>query len=257
MSFVSTYDTVAPSFDRHRALPQDVTEAIRTAILDKLEALRPHLLDIGAGTGRIGSRFVAAGDDYVGVDLSFGMLGEFPRGIGKYTPRLVQADGQRLPFRDATFDAVILIQIFGGMRGWRRLITEARRVLRSTGALVTGRSVAPENGVDAQMKQHLALLLGEMDLKPDVTNARQDVHQWLEKAAPDSAHVIAAAWDAKRTPRGFLDRHRTGARFSTLPAKVQDHALRELSAWAKARFGSLDAVSCERHVFELRIYKFP
>lgn len=255
MSFVSTYDAVAPSFDSHRALPQDVTEAIRAAILDTLETLRPRLLDLGVGTGRIGSRFVAEGDDYVGVDLSFGMLGEFPRGIGEYAPRLVQADGRRLPFRDATFDAVILIQIFGGMHDWRRLITEARRVLRSAGALVTGRSVAPENGVDAQMKQQLAFLLGAMGVEQNATNVRQDVQRWLEQSAANSAHVITAAWDAKRTPRGFLERHRTGAQFSTLPSVVKEQALSNLAAWATKAFGSLDAVSRERHVFELRIYR--
>jgi predicted RNA methylase len=30
-------------------------------------AKSPRLLDVGAGTGRIGATFVAAGDDYVGV----------------------------------------------------------------------------------------------------------------------------------------------------------------------------------------------
>jgi SAM-dependent methyltransferase len=229
----------------------------RAAILDALGATsRPQLLDLGAGTGRIGSRFVAAGDDYIGVDFSLGMLREFARRAGKHAPWLVQADGQQLPFPDAAFDAVMLIQVFGGMRGWPRLIAEARRVLRPAGALVTGRSVAPESGIDAQMKQQLALLLGEMGVAPDATNAREDVQRRLKHTAQNSTRVIAASWVAERTPGGFLDRHRSGARFSMLPAEVRDDALRELSAWAQARFGSLNAVSCELHIFELRIYKF-
>jgi ubiquinone/menaquinone biosynthesis C-methylase UbiE len=61
-------------------------------------------------------------------------------------PRLVQADGRSLPFPDAIFDAIMLIQIFGGMRGWRRLVTEVRRVvLRPAGTLVIGRSVTPSD----------------------------------------------------------------------------------------------------------------
>ena len=127
------FDSVAPTFERHRALPDGAPEAIRAAVLGAVDASSPRLLDLGAGTGRIGIPFVAAGDDYVGVDLSFGMLGAFAqRGGGGRAPRLVQADGEHLPFRDATFDAVMLIQVFGGMRGWRRLLVEARRVLRGS-----------------------------------------------------------------------------------------------------------------------------
>src|SRR5262249_45783034 len=159
---MSTYDAVAPVVDRHRALPEGVPRAIRTAVLAAIGApARPRLIDIGAGTGRIGFAFAAAGDDYVGVDSSFGMLRAFlerPEVAGGQ-PLLVQSDGGLLPFRDAIFDAAMLIQIFGGLRGWRRVVAEARRVLRPTGALVLGRTAAPVDGVDARMKQRLASIL--------------------------------------------------------------------------------------------------
>jgi hypothetical protein len=41
-----------------------------------------------------------------------------------------------------------------------------------------------------------------------------------------------------------------------LPASVQEEALRKVSAWAAATFGSLDVAVSERHVFELRVFKF-
>jgi ubiquinone/menaquinone biosynthesis C-methylase UbiE len=119
MAPTSAYDTAAPTFERHRGLPAGVAAAIRAAILDAIGTPSPRLLDLGAGTGRVGRPFVEAGDDYVGADLSFGMLRAF---MQRGRARLVQADGERLPFADATFDAVMLIQIFGGMRGWRRLL---------------------------------------------------------------------------------------------------------------------------------------
>ena len=100
MALVSQYDAAAPSFDRHRALPDDAVDAIRAGVLTSLASASPRLLDLGAGTGRIGRPFIAAGDDYVGVDLSFGMLREFAPRAGPNkgcTPRLVQADGERLP----------------------------------------------------------------------------------------------------------------------------------------------------------------
>src|ERR1700728_3783692 len=101
---MSAYDAAAPSFDRHRALPEEAVEAIRSAVLGAIgKAARPRLLDLGAGTGRIGWPFVAADDDYVGVDLSLGMLREFMRRANEWsgcTPCLAEADGESLPFRD-------------------------------------------------------------------------------------------------------------------------------------------------------------
>jgi SAM-dependent methyltransferase len=259
MALMSAYDAAAPSFDRHRALPDAAADAIRTAILAHIDgSLRPRLLDLGAGTGRIGRPFVTAGDDYVGVDLSLGMLREFVRRAGEdgNTPGLVQTDGRRLPFRDATFGAVMLIQMFGGMRGWEPLITEARRVLRSAGVLVIGRSALPADGVDARMKQRLVSLLGGRGVQLDAMNAREVVAHWLASAATGRTRVVVGAWDVDRTPRDFLDRHPTGARFSALPGRVKKEALSRLESWATETFGSLDAKFSERHAFELQVFKF-
>ena len=47
---VSAYDAIAPRFERDRALPDGVAEAIRAAVLAAAPA-RPRLLDLGAGSG--------------------------------------------------------------------------------------------------------------------------------------------------------------------------------------------------------------
>jgi ubiquinone/menaquinone biosynthesis C-methylase UbiE len=256
MSASTAFDAAAPTFERHRALPQEVAPAIRAAILaaDGVPP-RPRLLDLGAGTGRIGWPFVAAGDDYVGVDLALGMLGEFigRHGAGPRTPRLVQADGRLLPFRDATFDVVAMIQVFGGNPDWHPLVAEARRVLRPGGSLVVGRTAAPHDGLDARMKRRLASILGEHAAAPQQTN---EVRRWLRSQARRSWTVTAATWATERTPRGFIDRHRTGARFSALASARKERALAELAAWAAETFGSLDTAVGETHAFELSTFGF-
>ena len=63
-------------------------------------------------------------------------------------------------------------------------------------------------------------------------------------------HWKNAPW----TPREFLVRRRTGARFAALPAAVQEEALQKLTAWAQNTFGSLDTISTEEHSFELDIF---
>jgi ubiquinone/menaquinone biosynthesis C-methylase UbiE len=236
-----------------------VPEHVRSAVLGRLAVPSPRLLDLGAGTGRTGRAFVEAGDDYIGVDLSLGMLREFARRArveGGSAPRLVQADGRALPFPDAMFDGVMLVQVFGGLDDWPAFIEEARRVLRRDGALILGRTVAPQNSVDARMKRRLAALLTERGMEPKRANVREEVERWLEQRASDAVRITAAAWQSERTPRGFLERHRTGARFSALPEAVKDEALARLGEWAQAEFGSLDARFKERHEFELRVYRF-
>jgi demethylmenaquinone methyltransferase/2-methoxy-6-polyprenyl-1,4-benzoquinol methylase len=252
----SSYDEFAPRFDRDRVLPAGVAAAVRAAVLDAAGVASPSVLDLGAGTGRIGRAFVAVGDDYVGVDRSFGMLSQFGRAAGESrAPHLVQADGEQLPFADGRFDAVMLIQVFGGMRDWKCFMSEVRRVLRPTGALLLGRTIAPENGVDARMKDQLATLLDAMGVPPRAANARAEVERWLVAMAPATS-IIAARWTAERSPAQFIARHRAGARFAALPEDVKTEALRRLADWAEEKFGSLDAVTPEIHEFELRIFKF-
>jgi SAM-dependent methyltransferase len=201
---------------------------------------------------------VHAGDDYVAADLSLGMLREFMRQAHGHcgTPLLVQADGEQLPFRDGSFDAVMLVQIFGGMQGWRRVVGEARRVLRQSGVLLIGQWIIPPDGIDEQMKQRILGLFAEMSLSRELQSRRENVQRWLETTATQSTRIIAATWRVNRSPRDFLNRRSSGAQFSMLPAATQTAVLEKLSAWAVKSFGSLDAVFAEQHEFELRVFKF-
>jgi ubiquinone/menaquinone biosynthesis C-methylase UbiE len=251
---MSAYDAAAPAFERHRALPESVPPAVRAAVLAAVAAPAPRLLDLGAGTGRFGRPFVAAGDDYVGVDLSLGMLHEFAR-HGTPPPRLAQADGEHLPFADAVFDVVLMVQVFGGMRGWRRVLAETRRVLRPHGALMIGRVVAPADGLDARLKQRLAEILAEHRVATERRNVREDVEHSLSGLAERQTTTVAT-WSAERTPRRYIERQRTGARFALLPRAAGEAALAALASWAIATFGGLDAVVRETHVFELQTFTF-
>ena len=254
---MSVYDAVAPNFDRLRGVPDGVAAAIRRAVLGAIRcAEQPRLLDLGAGSGRIGAAFAAAGDRYIGVDLSFGMLRVFAARHdlpGTHVAALVQADGELLPFRDATFDAVLLMQVLNSAHDWRRLALEATRVLAPTGTLIVGRTVAPEDGIDARMKLRLADLLDAMGAEARRKQPSDSAMRWLERNCHETCITTAAAWTAQRTPRAFLERHATGARFSVLPPSIKDVAMSRLRDWAVATFGSLDAVFVEPFRYDLMI----
>jgi ubiquinone/menaquinone biosynthesis C-methylase UbiE len=249
----SVYDAIAPAFDRRRALPDGVPEAIRDAVLRAGLPPLPRLLDLGAGSGRIGRPFVQAGDDYTAVDRSFGMLRTFAGRLP--AARLAQANGACLPFADASFDVVLLVQVLRGVPRWRQLLTDTLRVLRPDGALIAGRVIAPDDGIDARMKTRLAEILAGMDTYPYRDNPRNAAMAWLASSLPAPTVLTAAAWLAARTPRGFLERHGGGARFSTLPEPVKQEALRRLAAWAIEECGSLDIARAENYRFELTIHR--
>jgi len=200
---------------------------------------------------------VAAGDAYIAIDASAGMLAQFAAKVSAHDgprPLLVQGDGQSLPFPAAAFDAVLIVQVVSGLPGWRRLLSEALRVLRPGGGLVLGQRIAPADGLDARMRSQLSLILAELGIdarRPG--GGRDDTRQWVAAAAERMVEVVAARWDATRSPRDFLDRHATGARFTALPQPVRDEAMRRLTAWSIATFGSLDAEFIESHTFVLDV----
>ena len=253
----AAFDATAHEYARHRALPEGVAASIRSAVLASAGGgSKPSVLDLGAGTGRIGWPFVAAGDNYLGVDVSLAMLHEFMRrDAGGRTPRLACCEGESLPFRDGLFDVVMLIQVIGGARGWRRLVAEARRVLHGDGSLVIGKTVAPADGIDASLKARLAEILEELGVQADEKQAGKAL-SWLESVAREKQVVVAASWSSERSPCGFLDRKPTGARFLELPLAVREEALRRLTDWATATFGSLERVHAESYAFELTTFRF-
>lgn len=258
---MADFDVIAEDFDRYRALPAGVPSAIRDALWDALN--RPsgaRVLDLGAGTGRVGEAFVAAGDDYVAVDPSVGMLAQFARKAairGGPTPALVQADGRALPFSEGAFDAVLLVQVLSGSTGWRRLLSEARRVLRAGGGLALGRAAGPPDGVDSQMRAQLSLILAELGVNASRRGAQpEEARAWLAPSARRMTEVTAAGWESVRSPRDFLARHATGARFAALPQPIKDEALHQLAEWAIVTFGTLDTTFAESQTFLIDVFVF-
>jgi ubiquinone/menaquinone biosynthesis C-methylase UbiE len=250
----STFDQNATRFEQHRALPPGVSEAIRKTVWE-CAGIGPtaRVLDIGAGSGRIGRAFADANDRYIGVDFSLSMLREFR--LRNSAACLIQADGGQLPFSDASFDLVMLMQVLSGTHNWRNLLYETVRVVARGGSVVVGHTVAPETGVDGRMKLQLALILEEMGVASHSSGkSREKSLDWLRTVSSRRTQTTAASWTARRTAREFLDRHSSGARFSALPTAVQAEALKRLSAWAASACGSLDQVFSETHSFELHIF---
>ncbi len=107
--------------------------SIRPALLPS----GPHarVLDVGCGDGRHIAAAAARGCRAVGVDYDPGELAKARVRAGARPIDLIAADAARLPFRDATFDAVICTETLEHLPDDRSAIAEVARVLRHGGLL--------------------------------------------------------------------------------------------------------------------------
>lgn len=125
---VRFFDRMAPLYDR--IMPPAKGELL-AAGLD--HATRPidRLIDVGGGSGRAAAALT--GPEITVVDVSLGMLrrARDARGLSA-----VAGDAGRLPFRDASVDAVTVVDAFHHLPDHDAALREAARVIAPGGALV-------------------------------------------------------------------------------------------------------------------------
>ncbi|MFD6951892.1 SAM-dependent methyltransferase [Nocardiopsis sp. TSRI0078] len=120
--------------------PEGVTEDEARLLGDPEELRRVRVLEVGCGAGQCGRWLRAQGvREVVGFDLSLRQL-QHSRRIDEQTGHVlaaVQADAQRLPFADASFDVVFSsFGAFPFVPSAEDALAEAARVLRPGGRLV-------------------------------------------------------------------------------------------------------------------------
>jgi len=128
-------------------------DAMRRRVLRPLlQALqgqeRPRILDVATGTGSTLNQIQAARPDasLVGLDLSEAYLRQAARRLNQRSgalPQLLQGNGEELPFRDASFDAVTCVFLLHELPAEARsaVLRECHRVLRPGGRLVLADSI--------------------------------------------------------------------------------------------------------------------
>jgi demethylmenaquinone methyltransferase / 2-methoxy-6-polyprenyl-1,4-benzoquinol methylase len=131
------FDRVAPRYDLANAalsLGQDAHWRRVTAIAARPAGAR--VLDVAAGPGNVATELVARGaDEVTALDLSFNMLAE---GARRRHPDItwVNGDAQRLPFPDASFDAVTISFGLRNVPDPELALREFGRVTRPGGRVV-------------------------------------------------------------------------------------------------------------------------
>jgi demethylmenaquinone methyltransferase/2-methoxy-6-polyprenyl-1,4-benzoquinol methylase len=129
VSLLPDYSRQAEHYDEARAASPSVIRPLREALGG---APGRRVADIGGGTGNYALALKREGWKPVVVDRSTEMLA---RAAAKGL-ETVEADAQRLPFKDGSFDAATMISMLHHVEDRRAALAEARRILRVGGRLV-------------------------------------------------------------------------------------------------------------------------
>lgn len=126
------YDEIAPTYNQRYAVnPHAGITAALLALARKAGVER--ILEVGCGTGRWLAELQQVTRQVYGVDRSPGMLQQARHRNERFF--LACGDAAHLPFAGATFDLVLCVNAFHHFDEPRVFLSEARRLLRSGGAL--------------------------------------------------------------------------------------------------------------------------
>jgi len=126
-------DSVAGEMERHYS-PGRTWDATARGLLGLVEL--GEVLDVGSGDGAVAELFVARARKVTLLDQSERMLDAARRRLSsRKNTAFVAGDMHRLPFDDASFDQVLLLNVLAYSEEPHVAIAEAARVLRPDGRL--------------------------------------------------------------------------------------------------------------------------
>jgi demethylmenaquinone methyltransferase/2-methoxy-6-polyprenyl-1,4-benzoquinol methylase len=190
------FDRVAPRYDLANALlslGQDAHWRRVTAL-----AARPQdaeVLDVAAGPGNVAVELVARGASHVtALDLSYNMLAE---GAHRGYERIswVNGDAQRLPFPDASFDAVTISFGLRNVPDPELALREFARVLRAGGRAVVCEFADPTWGPFRAVYRRY--LVGALPAAARVVSSSPAAYRYLADSI--------LAWPDRRAVAGWLE----------------------------------------------------
>lgn len=236
---------VADRYNRQRAHPEAVSQAIGQAIIETIGGEQPpHILEVGYGTGRIGMPVAKAGGRVTGFDLSFEMMAnEVNRDEPDVSVDLAQADMHHFPFPKHAFDAVLCVHVLHLAPDWRQVFKEMRRSVKPGGLFIRGSDWLDPESVLARFRDELrahVLRLMPNAMPPAAMVSTQEMQ--AEFAGLNAKTKVAAEWHIPVSPRDRLQAIETKTDNESwfLPPPMHSAVLSHMQEWAAATWEDLD-----------------
>lgn len=254
------FESQATGFDRRAGLHAEASRAVAVAVA---ELLRPPpadvVVEVGAGTGAIGSDLAALPVRYVGIDSAAAMLEVFAAkiaGAARCGALLVHADADDdWPVRDGAATVVLASRVAHLLRP-DHLVAELARVCPPGGVFLIGRLERDPDSVRSRLRRQREAILQRRGLAPRAGGeaSRRLLDRLVATGASPLPRRTAATWTTAASAEQVLAGWGavTAMGGVELPPAVRAEVLSELRAWAAAELGDLTTVheSAERYTFD-------
>jgi SAM-dependent methyltransferase len=180
MGLLPDYSRQAQRYDETRGASPSVLRPLREALSG---APGPRLADIGGGTGNYALALSREGWEPVVVDRSTAMLAHAAaKGL-----ETIEADAQRLPFDDGSFDAATMIAMLHHVDDQRGALAEVRRILTPGGKFAL-KGFAREDVADLWIVDYFPVC-----------------RPWMDETHPPRAEFLEELPGARLMPFEFTD----------------------------------------------------
>jgi SAM-dependent methyltransferase len=254
------FSTNAPVYDRrHGAVVSndELSHLWETAALPA----NAHVLDGGAGTGRVAIPVAGRGCTVVAIEPAFGMLEQLRVKDHDQLLRAVGGEGAALPFSAEAFDVVVVARLLYLTADWKEILQEVHRVLSAGGCLLHqwGNGDADECWV--QIRDEARRLFEDAGVRaPFHPGARSEsaIDQYLGSLGFIPEANIAMGAGPETTIREFLRRLAAGelSYIWRVPAEIRASTLPVLHAWVEGRY-DLDQLTTMPRELRWSIHRKP
>jgi len=152
------WDLYAPIYEKAMRSDSKVYKAMYRRIPKVIEG--KDVLEIATGPGLLAKHVAHAAKRMVATDYSDGMIAEAKK--GKYPDNLTfeVADATELPFKDNSFDAVLIANALHVMPDPEKALQEIDRVLKNKGILIAPNFVNHKGGMSSNIWSGILKIAG-------------------------------------------------------------------------------------------------
>ncbi len=172
------WDIYAPIYEKAMRVDQKyykyMYDRVPIIIKDK------EVLEIATGPGLLAKHVASAANSMIATDCSDGMINEARKGKYPQNLKFEVADATALPYKDDSFDVVLIANALHVMPNPEKALSEIDRVLRKDGVLIAPNFVGHKKGTVSRIWSGILKLAG---IKFEHQWTADEYLEWLEKNA--------------------------------------------------------------------------
>ncbi len=172
------WDIYAPIYEKAMRVDQKyykyMYDRVPIIIKDK------EVLEIATGPGLLAKHVAYAANSMIATDYSDGMINEARKGKYPQNLKFEVADATALPYKDDSFDVVLIANALHVMPNPEKALSEIDRVLRKDGILIAPNFVGHKKGTVSRIWSGILKLAG---IKFEHQWTADEYLEWLEKNA--------------------------------------------------------------------------